>query len=172
MPNKSEPPQKPSDGTVASADQTSERPQIRVRGQYVKDLSFENPNAGKQFGNDNAPKIDISVSVNGRGQSDNNHEIELHISAKATVGGELKFLVELVYAGVFTITGIPADKLEPIVLIECPRILFPFARRIVADCCRDGGYPALMLEPIDFAQMYMQRKSEAREGQTRPEKTN
>ena len=67
MPNQSEPPQKSSDGTVASADQTGERPRIRVRGQYIKDLSFENPNAGKQFGNDNAPKIDISVSVNGRG---------------------------------------------------------------------------------------------------------
>ena len=124
MPNKSESPQKSSDGTVTSADQTSERPQIRVRGQYIKDLSFENPNAGKQFGNDNAPKIDISVSVNGRGQSDNNHEIELHISAKATVGGELKFLVEWVSAGVFT-----KDLIETWIDYKRENELLPFAQR-------------------------------------------
>ena len=172
MPKQSEPPQKSSEGTVASSDSAVERPQIKVRGQYVKDLSFENPNAGQQFGNDNAPKIDITVSVNRQAQSDNNQEVELRITANAAIDGETKFLVELVYVGVFTITGVPADKLEPVVLIEGPRILFPFARRIVADCCRDGGYPPIMLEPIDFARMYLQRKAQASEGQTPPEKTN
>ena len=100
MPNKSEPPQESSKDTVASADSAVERPQIRVRGQYVKDLSFENPNAGKQFGNDNAPKIDITVSVNRQAQSDDNHEVELRITANAVVDGKTKFLVELVYRAI------------------------------------------------------------------------
>ena len=97
------------------------------------------------------------------------HEIELHLTAKATVDGELLFLVELVYGGIFVISGVPAEQLEPVVMIECPRLLFPFARRIIADCSRDGGYPPLMLEPIDFAQMYLQRRSQTPSEQQSPD---
>ena len=145
-----------------ASDQASQRRRIISRGQFVKDLSFENPNAGKQFGTENPPKIDISVSVNGRSAPDDGHEIELHINAKASINDELVFLVELVYGGTFVVSGVSAEQLEPVIMIECPRLLFPFARRIIADCSRDGGYPPLMLEPIDFAQMYLQRKADAK----------
>ena len=74
---------------------------------------------------------------------------------------ELLFLVELVYGGIFKISGVTPEQLEPVVMIECPRLLFPFARRIIADCSRDGGYPPLMIEPMDFAQMYLQRRSQS-----------
>ena len=134
---------------------------ITSNGQFIKDLSFENPNAGKQFQGDNPPKIDISISVNGRPAPDNGHEVELNITAKATVSEELLFLVELVYGGTFKISGVTPEQLEPVVMIECPRLLFPFARRIIADCSRDGGYPPLMIEPMDFAQMYLQRRSQS-----------
>ena len=156
----------PANGT---SDQAVQRRRIMLRGQFIKDLSFENPNAGKQFGSNKPPKIDVSVSVNGRPAPENAHEIELHLTAKATVDGELLFLVELVYGGIFVISGVPAEQLEPVVMIECPRLLFPFARRIIADCSRDGGYPPLMLEPIDFAQMYLQRRSQTPSEQQSPD---
>ena len=103
--------------------------------------------------------FDISVSVNGRAAPEDGHEVELQINAKASINDELVFIVELLYGGTFVVSGIPVEQLEPVVMIECPRLLFPFARRIIADCSRDGGYPPLMLEPIDFAQMYLQRKA-------------
>ena len=156
----------PANGT---SDQAVQRRRIMSRGQFIKDQSFENPNAGKQFGSNKPPKIDISVSVNGRPAPENAHEIELHITAKTTVDEELLFLVELVYGGIFVISGVPAEQLEPVVMIECPRLLFPFARRIIADCSRDGGYPPLMLEPIDFAQMYLQRRSQTPSEQQSPD---
>ena len=156
----------PANGT---SDQAVQRRRIMSRGQFIKDLSFENPNAGKQLGSNKPPKIDISVSVNGRPAPENAHEIELHLTGKATVDGELLFLVELVYGGIFVISGVPAEQLEPVVMIECPRLLFPFARRIIADCSRDGGYPPLMLEPIDFAQMYLQRRSQTPSEQQSPD---
>ena len=156
----------PANGT---SDQAVQRRRIMSRGQFIKDLSFENPNAGKQFGSNKPPKIDISVSVNGRPAPENAHEIELHLTAKATVDGKLLFLVELVYGGIFVISGVPAEQLEPVVMIECPRLLFPFMRLVTAHCSRDGGYPPLMLEPIDFAQMYLQRRSQTPSEQQSPD---
>jgi len=143
-----------------NTEQTVQKRSITSNGQFIKDLSFENPNAGKQFQSDSPPKIDIAISVNGRPAPDNAHEVELNITAKATVSEELLFLVELVYGGTFKISGVTSEQIEPIVMIECPRLLFPFARRIIADCTRDGGYPPLMIEPMDFARMYMQRRSQ------------
>ena len=167
-----------SDGSAAetkspSSENTGQTPQRRriiSHAQYIKDLSFENPRAGHQFAADNPPKIDIAVSVTRRSIAENQQqqEVELKIEAKATLTEEPVFIIELTYAGRFTIAGVPAEQIEPALLIECPRLLFPFARRIIADCCRDAAYPPLMLEPIDFAQMYMNRRRE--EGQT-PAKT-
>ena len=140
--------------------QTPQRRRIISHSQHIKDLSFENPGAGEQFTTEKPPKIDIAIGVKGRSIADNQQEAELSITAKATLDDKPVFVVELTYNGRFSITGLPAEQIEPALLIECPRLLFPFARRIVADCCRDGGYPPLMLEPIDFAQMYMNRKRE------------
>ena len=146
-------------GANGNTEKAVQKRSITSNGQFIKDLSFENPNAGKQFQAESPPKIDISVSVNGRPAPDNGHEVELNITAKATVSEDLLFLVELVYAGTFKISGVTPEQIEPVVMIECPRLLFPFARRIIADCTRDGGYPPLMIEPMDFARMYLQRRA-------------
>ena len=148
------------DPSAQTTGSTTQRKRIISRSQYIKDLSFENPYAGQQFTTENPPKIDIAVGVTGRRVSEDQQEVDLSITAKATLGDKPVFVAELTYSGHFTITGLPVEQVEPALLIECPRLLFPFARRIIADCCRDGGYPPLMLEPIDFAQMYMNRKQE------------
>ncbi|WP_422023781.1 protein-export chaperone SecB [Pyruvatibacter mobilis] len=131
-------------------------PQIRILGQYIKDLSFENPNAPGGFTNQ-APQINVSVDVRVPGNQDNDYEIELRLTADAKVEDKQVFLVELVYGAVFRLENIPAQGLQPVLLIECPRIIFPFARRIIADMTRDGGFPPLMIDPIDFAALYRQR---------------
>ena len=158
--------------TNGNAEKAAQKRSITSNGQFIKDLSFENPNAGKQFQGESPPKIDISISVNGRPAPDSSHEVELNITAKATVNEELLFLVELVYGGTFKISGVTPEQIEPVVMIECPRLLFPFARRIIADCTRDGGYPPLMIEPMDFARMYMQRRSQTAEEKQSPDIKN
>ena len=128
-------------------------PQIRILGQYIKDLSFENPNAPGGFTNQ-APQINVSVDVRVPGNQDNDYEIELRLTADAKVEDKQVFLVELLYGAVFRLENIPAQGLQPVLLIECPRILFPFLRRIVSDVTRDGGFPPLNLETIDFVALY------------------
>ena len=131
-------------------------PQVTILVQYVKDLSFENPNAPMSLQAGGQPKIEVNVSVNAKRASDGVYEAELKITAKATgEDGSNAFLVELLYAGLFGLTNVPEEALEPFLIIEAPRILFPFARRIIADATRDGGFPPLMLDPIDFASLYM-----------------
>jgi preprotein translocase subunit SecB len=150
-----------SDTTTGDEQQASEaaaaqRPQIQVNAQYVKDLSFENPNAPQSLiSSAEAPQIEVTVDVGARGLGESRYEVELRVTAHAARGAERAFVVEVVYAGVFTLLNVTEDALQPICLIECPRILFPFARRIIADCTRDGGFPPLLLEPIDFAALYM-----------------
>jgi len=131
-------------------------PQIRILGQYIKDLSFENPNAPGGFSNQ-SPQINVSVDVRVPGNQDNDYEVELRLTADAKVEDTQVFLVELVYGAVFRLENIPEQGLQPVLLIECPRIIFPFARRIIADMTRDGGFPPLMIDPIDFAALYRQR---------------
>ncbi|GAA6156042.1 protein-export chaperone SecB [Pyruvatibacter sp.] len=135
-------------------------PQIRVLGQYIKDLSFENPNAPGGFSNQ-SPQINVAVDVRVPGQKDSDYEVELRLTADAKVDGNQVFLVELVYGAVFRLENIPEQGLQPVLLIECPRILFPFARRVIADMTRDGGFPPLMIDPIDFAALYRQRLEQA-----------
>ena len=130
-------------------------PQVAILTQYVKDLSFENPNAPASLQTTEQPRIDVNVSVNAKRGGDNVYEVELKISAKATAGDTTAFVIDLLYAGLFGLTNVPEDALEPFLIIEAPRIIFPFARRIIADSVRDGGFPPLMLDPIDFASLYM-----------------
>lgn len=132
--------------------------QVGVLAQYVKDLSFENPNAPKVFQNqgETKPQIDVNVNVNARQVGEENYEVDLKMTANAKQGDDTAFVVELVYSGLFGARNLPKESLQPFLLIECPRILFPFARRIVADATRDGGYAPLLLEPIDFAALYRQ----------------
>ena len=133
-------------------------PSLRILGQYLKDLSFENPNAPQSLApQPTQPDIAIAVNVNAKNLGPNDYEVELHLDAKATVEGKTVFAAELLYAGAFRLENFPANLLHPAVLIECPRMLFPFARQILADATRNGGFPPLMLDPIDFAAMYQQR---------------
>lgn len=134
------------------------QPSMRILGQYLKDLSFENPNAPQTLGpQQNQPDINIAVNVNAKNLAQADYEVELHLNAKATSGDKVIFAAELVYAGTFRMENFPSQMLHPAVLIECPRILFPFARQILADATRNGGFPPLMLDPIDFTSMYQKR---------------
>ncbi len=147
--------------TTAFGDGADTQPQVSILTQYVKDLSFENPNAPQSLQMETAPRIEINVNVNARRVSEDMFEVELKIEAKAFNGDAVAFVVELLYGGLFGLRNVPAEALEPFLVVEAPRILFPFARRIVADATRDGGYPPLLLEPIDFASLYMQQQAGA-----------
>ena len=129
--------------------------------QYVKDLSFESPGAPNSLrGRDKAPSININVNVNANPMSETDFDVNLTLTAKANVDKEVLFNVELVYGGVFRIAGFPKEHVLPVLFIECPRLLFPFARQIVAEATRNGGFPPLMIDPIDFAQMFQARMAE------------
>jgi preprotein translocase subunit SecB len=133
-------------------------PMLSVLAQYVKDLSFENPNAPRSLGAPGqSPNIQIQVDVNAQGLTETDVEVVLKIDAEATLAEGTLFKCELVYAGVFRMQGVAPEDQGPIVLIECPRLLFPFARQIIAESIRNGGFPPLMIDPIDFAALYRQR---------------
>jgi preprotein translocase subunit SecB len=135
---------------------------IHVLGQYIKDLSFENPNAPRSLrASDKAPTLDVNVNVNARPQSQTDFEIELKLDARAARGEETLFIVEVNYAGLFQVRNVPQEHVQPLVLIECPRLLFPFARQIIADATRQGGFPPLMIDPVDFAALYRRRVAES-----------
>ncbi|MGB5949573.1 MAG: protein-export chaperone SecB [Parvibaculum sp.] len=136
-------------------------PQLRILTQYIKDLSFENPNVPRTLGPlEHQPAIGVRVDVNVQRFSETDFEITLSIGVDAKTNEEQMFLVELQYSGLFRLTNIPADSLEPVLLIECPRQIFPFARRIIADATRDGGFPPLLIDPIDFVTLFQQRRGD------------
>jgi preprotein translocase subunit SecB len=147
-------------GAAAGADQ-AKQPGIHVLGQYIKDLSFENPGAPNSLRpSDKAPSLDVNVNVNARPVSETDFEIELKLEAKAKRGNDTLFVAEINYAGLFQIRNVPQEHMHPLILIECPRLLFPFARQILADATRQGGFPPLMIDPVDFAALYRQRMAE------------
>jgi preprotein translocase subunit SecB len=138
------------------------QPAIRVLAQFIRDLSFENPHAPDSLRAGGAqPQIDLGVELNARGRPDGLFEVELKLTARAARETEAVFHVELVYAGLFQIVGVAQGDMEAVLMIECPRFLFPFARRIVADLTGEGGFPPFMLEPIDFASVYASRRAAA-----------
>jgi preprotein translocase subunit SecB len=132
-------------------------PQLNVLAQYTKDLSFENPNAPASLApQQQQPAINIQINVNANNVGQDDYEVALSVEGKAEGGGKVMFSFELVYAGVFRIVNVPKENLHPLVMIECPRLLFPFAREIIATAVRDGGFPPLMLDPVDFVGLYRQ----------------
>jgi len=139
-------------------------PAVGLITQYVKDMSFENPNAPAVFQWQGQPQIDIQFNIAANQVGDDVHEVALKIDAKAVSAAQTAFQVELVYAGLFTLRNIPDEQLQPFLLAEAPRILFPFARRVLADAVRDGGFQPLLLEPIDFGALYMQQSELAAQG--------
>ena len=135
-----------------------EAPGIRILAQFIRDLSFENPRAPESLRpQSEPPQIDLSVEMNARSRPDGLYETDLKLVVTAQAQGEPVFQVELLFGGLFQITGVPEADMEPVLLIECPRYLFPFARRIIADLTGESGFPPFMLEPIDFGAVYQQR---------------
>jgi preprotein translocase subunit SecB len=132
-------------------------PSVAVISQYVKDLSFENPNSPQIYQSETAPQLDVQFNIGATQVGDDVHEVVLKIEVKAETDGRTAFLVDLSYAGLFGIRNIPDEHMQPFMLGEAPRILFPFARRVLADAIRDGGFQPLMLEPIDFNALYYQQ---------------
>jgi preprotein translocase subunit SecB len=137
-------------------------PQIGVLTQYVKDFSFENPNAPRSLTpSPQQPTIGIQINVEAAPVGQTDFEVTLRLEGKAESQGMLLYSFELVFAGMFRIVNVPADSLQPFVLIECPRLLFPFAREIVASAVGNGGFQPLLLNPIDFVDLYRQRLAAA-----------
>lgn len=133
--------------------------QLAVKAQYLKDLSFENPSAPQGLMElEEEPEINVDVNVEVMGLGNNDYEVSLRINVDAKSGGTQLFIVETVYAGIFGLgPNIPEEHHPPILLIECARLLFPFARAIVANATQDGGFQPLMLQPLDFAALYQQQ---------------
>ena len=139
-------------------------PQLNVLAQYTKDLSFENPNAPRSLGpQENSPNITIQVNVNLRQMAETDYEVELLLEGSAVEGATTLFKFDITYAGIFRLQNIPETEMHPILMIECPRLMFPFARQIVADAVRSGGFPPLLIDPIDFVSLYRQRMTEAQQ---------
>jgi len=131
--------------------------QMNILGQYISDMSFENVMAQKGAGGEVQPDVNVSVNLDAKKRSvENQYEVmtKLNIESKNKEGGDVLFVLELEYIGVFNIEGVPEDQLHPFLLIECPRMTFPFLRRIVSDVTRDGGFPPLNLDNIDFVAIY------------------
>ena len=140
--------------------------QFRILAQYTKDFSFENPNAPQSLMQQQQaqPTMNIQINVNPKQLSNTDFEVELKLDGKAEANGSVLFAFELNYAGVFHLQGIPPESLGPLLMIECPRILFPFARNILSDVTRDGGFPPVLLQPIDFVALWQARRAQAPEG--------
>ncbi|NEU10734.1 protein-export chaperone SecB [Methylobacterium sp. BTF04] len=155
----------------ATAQTEDQNPAINALAQYTKDLSFENPNAPRSLQpQETGPQISIQVNVNAKQIAEADFEVELTLEGDAKINGEVLFAFELNYAGIFRMRNIPQDQLHPAVMIECPRLLFPFARQIVAESVRNGGFPPLYIDPIDFVGLYRQKAMEAQAqgGETGP----
>jgi len=131
--------------------------QLNVLGQYIKDLSFESPHAPQTLQNPPPnPQLQVTVNVNVASQSPETYEVVLNIDVHAKSDVGVIYNVELFYAGLFRLRNVPQNLLQPVLFVDCPALLFPFTRRVLADVTRDGGYPPLMLDPIDFGRLYSQ----------------
>ena len=137
-------------------------PQLNALAQYAKDISFENPNAPRSLQpQGEGPQISIQVNVNAKQLAETDFEVDLSLEGSAKIKDEVLFAFDLTYSGVFRVANIPADQLHPVIMIECPRLLFPFARQIVAESVRNGGFPPLYIDPIDFVGLYRQKAQES-----------
>jgi preprotein translocase subunit SecB len=150
---------------VAGAEIDENAPQVGIIAQYTKDMSFENPNAPATFQElaGTKPQIDVNVNVAAKKLGEDSYEVQLKLTALANTDDKVAFAIELVYAGLFGIRNLPEEDMQGLLLIQAPTILFPFARRVIADATRDGGYPPLLLDPIDFGVLYQRSQERAQE---------
>ncbi|HZS83106.1 MAG TPA: protein-export chaperone SecB [Stellaceae bacterium] len=154
------------DGNAAngSGEAVAGMPQLLLNAQYVKDLSFENPRAPQSLIQPKAqPEVSIEVDVKAGNLAPDVYEVTLTISAEAKAAGESVFIVELAYAGVVTVKNATQDMVTALILVETPRLLFPFARGIIATATRDGGFPPLLINPIDFAELLRRRQAQGQQ---------
>lgn len=145
------------DNLGAGANGADNQPTAAIITQYVKDLSVENPNAPDVFQWKEQPKIDVQFNIGAEAASDEVHEVAVKINITATTSQGTAYIVELAYCGLVGIRNVPEDQAHAFLFAEAPRILFPFARRVVSDAVRDAGFPPLMVDPIDFNGLYMQQ---------------
>ena len=148
-------------GPAPSATAPQGQAQLSVLGQYIKDFSFENPNAPRLLApTESQPAINIQINVAVQQLAATDYEVTLKLEGKADNAGTVLFAFDLTFAGVFRVQNVPAEMLQPLIMIECPRLLFPFAREIVANAVRNGGFPPLLLDPVDFVALYQQRAAQ------------
>jgi len=156
----------PQDTTAGAANEAGDQQvaPLTVNAQYIKDLSFESPNAPGIFAEmqESPPDINLQINVNAKPVQDSVYEVILEMQADCKVGEKVGFILELEYAGIFTL-NVPEEHLQAVMLIECPRLLFPFARNVLGETTRDGGFPPVMLGPVDFAGMYQTGQQQAEE---------
>ena len=139
----------------SEAEAAQQGPMLQVLAQYTKDLSFENPNAPDSLRSGlEAPQININIEIGRQMLGDDSVEVTLMLKADARRGDQVAFIAELEYAGLFAFQNVNIEEIQPLIMIECPRLLFPFARQIMAEMTQNGGYPPIMLEPPDFSAMF------------------
>lgn len=147
----------PAENVGAAAVEPGKAPSLNIVGQYVRDLSFENPGAPGSIVNASGnPAFSVSINVQVKKQTDDIYAVELTTNAKAEREGNILFNIELVYGGLFRIQNVPENQLPPLLMIECPRLIFPFARQVMANVTQAGGFPPLLMEPVDFVAIYQQ----------------
>ena len=141
----------------ATANPQQPHPSFNLIGQYIRDMSFENPGApGSVMLGGGSPQFNVGINVGVKKQADDVYAVEITLNAKAEREKNVLFNVELIYGGVFRIKNVPENQLAPLLLVECPRLIFPFARQILASITQQGGFPPLMMEPVDFNAIYLQ----------------
>jgi preprotein translocase subunit SecB len=144
------------DSNAANTTQAN-APSMNLIGQYIRDLSFENPGApGSILAGSGNPGFSVNINVAVKKQADDIYAVELTLNAKAERDKTLLFNVELIYGGVFRLRNVPEEQVPPLLMIECPRLIFPFARQVLASVTQQGGFPPLMMDPVDFSQIYRQ----------------
>lgn len=143
------------DDTAANAQ--ANQPSFNLIGQYIRDMSFENPGApGSIMLGGSNPNFQVGINVGVKKQTDDIYAVEITLNAKADRDKNVLFNVELIYGGVFRIKNVPENQLAPLLLVEAPKLIFPFARQVLAATTQQGGFPPLMMEPVDFQAIYIQ----------------
>ncbi len=162
-----------SDGAAPQSAEQGASPRIGLLAQYLKDCSYENPGAPMSLAKDlPAPKIDVSMDVQVQPMGQNRYEVALRTTAEAKRDGETAFVAEVVFAGVFEMFNVPEPQVQAVCLVECPRLLFPFARRVLSDITRDGGFPPILLDPVDFAALFERQQAEGAQASPMPGSVN
>jgi preprotein translocase subunit SecB len=158
------------DDIPANPQATAPAPSFNLMGQYIRDLSFENPGApGSIMLGGAQPKFNVGINVGVKKQSDEIYGVEISLNAKADRDGTVLFQVELVYGGVYRVKNVPENQLPQLLMVECPRLLFPFARQLLASVTQQGGFPPLVMEPVDFGQIYLQNLRAMQSQQNAPQ---